>query len=100
MRSKMKTLKAAAILSGALALAVSSTVIPFDVAHAKKVKCYGIAKAGNNDCANTAGTHSCAGQSRVDYDGGEWKTAKSLDECQAAGGSTESFKGVNPNIKS
>jgi uncharacterized membrane protein len=38
-----------------------------------KEKCYGIAKAGANDCANLAGTHSCAGQSKADNDAGEWK---------------------------
>ncbi len=40
---------------------------------ASKEKCYGIAKAGQNDCANLAGTHSCAGQAKVDEDKGEWK---------------------------
>jgi uncharacterized membrane protein len=40
---------------------------------AAKEKCFGIAKAGQNDCANLAGTHSCAGQSKVDNDKGEWK---------------------------
>lgn len=38
-----------------------------------KEKCYGISKAGQNDCGNLAGTHSCAGQSTVDNDPGEWK---------------------------
>ena len=38
-----------------------------------KEKCYGVAKAGQNDCGNLAGTHSCAGQSKVDNDPGEWK---------------------------
>ena len=38
-----------------------------------KEKCFGIAKAGQNDCANLAGTHSCAGQSKVSDDAGEWK---------------------------
>ena len=38
----------------------------------EKEKCYGVVKAGKNDCANAAGTHSCAGQSTVDGDGGEW----------------------------
>ncbi len=38
-----------------------------------KEKCYGIAKAGANDCANLSGTHSCAGQSKADNDSGEWK---------------------------
>ena len=38
-----------------------------------KEKCYGIAKAGQNDCANISGTHSCAGQSKVDNGADEWK---------------------------
>jgi uncharacterized membrane protein len=33
-------------------------------------KCYGVAKAGKNDCA--AKGHSCAGQSKVDNDPNEW----------------------------
>jgi uncharacterized membrane protein len=37
-----------------------------------KDKCYGISKAGKNDCAAGAGT-SCAGSSRVDYQGNAWK---------------------------
>lgn len=38
-----------------------------------KEKCYGIAKAGQNDCANLSGTHSCAGQSKADMGAEEWK---------------------------
>ena len=38
-----------------------------------KEQCYGIAKAGQNDCANLSGSHSCAGQAKVDADPGEWK---------------------------
>ena len=30
----------------------------------EKEKCYGIAKAGTNDCANLSGSHSCAGQNK------------------------------------
>jgi len=36
-------------------------------------KCYGVAKAGQNDCANQAGTHSCAGQSKADMSLDDWK---------------------------
>ena len=39
----------------------------------EKEKCFGIAKAGQNDCANLSGSHSCAGQAKVDNDKGEWK---------------------------
>jgi uncharacterized membrane protein len=38
-----------------------------------KEKCYGIAKAGQNDCANLSGSHSCAGQNKVDNGTDEWK---------------------------
>ncbi|MFD1624731.1 DUF2282 domain-containing protein [Azospirillum griseum] len=36
-----------------------------------KEKCYGVSLAGQNDCA-TPGT-SCAGTSKVDYQGDAWK---------------------------
>jgi len=38
-------------------------------------KCYGIAKAGQNDCAAGAGT-SCAGTQKSDYQGNSWKLVK------------------------
>ncbi len=41
----------------------------------KTEKCYGVAKAGKNDCAAGAGT-SCAGTSRSDYQGNAWKLVK------------------------
>jgi uncharacterized membrane protein len=40
---------------------------------AGKEKCYGVALKGQNDCAAGAGT-SCAGTSKVDYDGKAWKS--------------------------
>jgi len=33
-------------------------------------KCYGVVKAGKNDCAGPA--HACAGQSKVSAGGKEW----------------------------
>lgn len=33
-------------------------------------KCYGVTKAGKNDCAGPA--HSCQGQGKKDGDGREW----------------------------
>ena len=35
-------------------------------------KCYGVSLAGKNDCKAGAGT-SCAGTSKVDYQGDAWK---------------------------
>lgn len=37
-----------------------------------KEKCYGVSLAGKNDCAAGPGT-SCAGTSKVDYQGDAWK---------------------------
>ena len=39
--------------------------------NAAKEKCFGIAKAGQNDCK--AGAHDCKGMSTVDFDGASFK---------------------------
>jgi uncharacterized membrane protein len=50
------------------ALALGALSMPGHAADdANTEKCYGVAKAGKNDCA--AGTHSCAGQSKATGDG-------------------------------
>jgi uncharacterized membrane protein len=58
-----------------------------------KEKCFGIAKAGSNDCANLSGSHSCAGQSKNAMGPDEWNYVtkgtcakiggKSLEETKA-----------------
>lgn len=78
------------LLASAVALTVAGGVSTS--AHAMKSgkeKCYGVVKAGHNDCGNAAKTHSCAGQSTVDADGGEW-LALPTGVCEKlAGGSLE-----------
>ncbi len=60
-------------VAGALALALSGVAIPAKNAlSADMEKCYGVAKAGKNDCAAGPGT-TCAGTSTVDYQGNAWK---------------------------
>ena len=59
----------AATAASLMTLALASA----PVAAQEKEKCFGIAKAGQNDCANLSGSHSCAGQTKVDMDKGEWK---------------------------
>jgi uncharacterized membrane protein len=61
----------ASALASLMALGLASNVVAQD--KAAKEKCYGIAKAGQNDCANLSGSHSCAGQSKVDNGPEEWK---------------------------
>ncbi|TAH13717.1 MAG: DUF2282 domain-containing protein [Curvibacter sp.] len=62
-----------ALIATAAASLMTLALVSAPVAAQEKEKCFGIAKAGQNDCANLAGTHSCAGQSKVDNDKGEWK---------------------------
>ena len=58
---------------------------------AGKEKCYGVAKAGKNDCASASGSHSCAGQAKKDNDMGDWKyVAKGT--CEKMGGKTAPAK--------
>lgn len=61
-------LLAAALVSAA---GMAATFAPAQAA-GEKEKCYGIAKAGGNDCAST-GNNSCAGQSKTEFDGKAWK---------------------------
>jgi uncharacterized membrane protein len=62
------------IISSALASALALGLVGQASAQAKeKEKCFGIAKAGQNDCANLSGSHSCAGQSKADMAADEWK---------------------------
>jgi uncharacterized membrane protein len=61
----------------ALAAALGSALAGSAGAHMEggapgKEKCYGIALAGQNDCAGGPGT-SCAGSSTKDYHGSDWK---------------------------
>lgn len=70
MTKTQTTLAAAAIL--ALAAGAAAAAEDKADAPAAKEKCYGVAKAGQNDCMAGPGT-SCAGTSKVDYDGKAWK---------------------------
>ncbi len=82
--------KRQALIAAALATVCAATVGSASAAasaSAEKEKCFGIAKAGQNDCAAANGAHSCAGQSKTDNGAAEWKyVAKGT--CEKAGGKT------------
>lgn len=80
--STHKTLSTA--LAAALALGL---VHQAQAADSAKEKCYGIAKAGQNDCANLNGTHSCAGQATTNNAPEEWRYVPK-GSCKADGGMT------------
>jgi uncharacterized membrane protein len=61
-----------AITAIALATLASGTALAQDKGKQEVEKCYGVSLAGKNDCAAGPGT-SCAGTSKVDYQGNAWK---------------------------
>jgi uncharacterized membrane protein len=83
----LKTIAIASAVGSLLALA-SATVSAED---APKEKCLGVAKAGQNDCANSA--HSCAGQAKVDKGANEWKYVPK-GECEKMGGKVPEKKAM------
>ncbi len=74
---------AAAAIAGFLALGTTTAT-----AQDKKnmEKCWGVAKAGQNDCGSNATAHSCAGQSKSNYDPNDFKAVKA-GTCVKMGGS-------------
>jgi uncharacterized membrane protein len=65
----MNTMTKSLSIAGSMAAALMLAGAP---AHAADEKCFGVALAGENDCAAGAGT-TCAGTSTVDYQGNAWK---------------------------
>ncbi len=87
--NKRQALIAAALATACIATAGSAAAAASASAAgspaAEKEKCFGIAKAGQNDCAAADGAHSCAGQSKTDKGANEWKyVAKGT--CEKEGG--------------
>jgi len=82
----------------ALAAAVAAAVALAGQAQAqfRGIKCYGVTKAGQNDCAHARGVHLCSGEALVDYDGGDWKLVKNAADCEAKSGALKPFEGTNP----
>lgn len=56
------------LISSASLAIMSSNAVAAD----KMEKCYGVVKAGQNDCADSKQVHSCAGEAKVDGSKTEW----------------------------
>jgi len=79
------------VLNSAVAAAITMAVVNSPVVMAKgdMEKCYGVAKAGQNDCKAGPGT-SCAGTSTKDAQGDAWMlVAKGTCEKLVGGSLTE-----------
>jgi uncharacterized membrane protein len=68
MTTHVRTIVAISAVLALGSFVVSSGAVAADKADTEK--CYGVAKAGKNDCAGAA--HACAGQSRNDANAKEW----------------------------
>jgi uncharacterized membrane protein len=64
-------------IASAIAAALAASAAAAD--EARQEKCFGVALAGQNDCAAGPGT-TCAGTSRADYQGNAWKLVPA-DTC-------------------
>ena len=72
MRKTTAATISAVALAALLAGAAQAQSKPEAAKPAATEKCYGVAKAGQNDCKAGAGT-TCAGTSKMDYQGDAWK---------------------------
>ncbi len=80
---KIRNMAMAAAVGSLLSMGLTATALAGE--GADKEKCYGVAKAGKNDCAGNS--HSCAGQGKMDNDPAEWKYVPK-GECEKMGGKT------------
>jgi uncharacterized membrane protein len=63
-----KTALLAAAIGSVMTLGANLSAVAADDANTEK--CYGVAKAGKNDCAGAK--HACSGQGMKDRDANEW----------------------------
>jgi len=84
----MKTeLIVASAMLAALATPIAAFAGPAAVPNYQAEKCYGIAKAGLNDCQTA--THSCAGTSTKNMDPASWIYVPAGTCAKIAGGSNQ-----------
>jgi uncharacterized membrane protein len=76
----------ASLLALGLVPAVSAHDAPAEVGG--KEKCFGIVKAGQNECASLSGSHACAGMAAADLSPEEWKYVPK-GSCAKQGGLTQ-----------
>jgi uncharacterized membrane protein len=63
---------ASAALAAMFALSAGAALAADGAKKPEMEKCFGVAKAAENDCKAGAGT-SCAGTSKIDFQGNAWK---------------------------
>jgi uncharacterized membrane protein len=79
-RQFIKTAASSLLALGIVAAVPASQAASMD-------KCFGVAKAGQNDCRGLSGLHSCKGTSTTSYDPGDFN-AVPTGTCTKMGGLT------------
>ena len=81
-----KTTMMQAALASVIAIGLAQAAEDAKTSQQAKEKCYGVAKAGQNDCGTAS--HTCAGKAKKDNVPEEWKyVAKGT--CEKLGGKTQ-----------
>lgn len=80
-------MKTTLLVASALAAAISISASTGGATAAENEKCYGVVKAGQNDCQTS--THSCAGTATVDAAGDSWIYVPAGTCAKIVGGSAE-----------
>jgi len=80
--------KTSLVLAAAMAAAIATAATaPANAAEMEKEKCYGITKAGMNDCQTANG--SCAGSAKMDHQKDAFVVVPAGTCAKIAGGSLE-----------
>lgn len=74
----------AAVVTIGMGMAMNAQAATHVNGNQKMEKCYGVAKAGQNDCGTA--TNACSGQSKTDYSPNDWKLVPA-GTCVKMGGS-------------
>ena len=96
MKTQTKKLAISAAISAAvLGLSATGALAHLEPKKGENMeKCYGVVKAGKNDCASKANKHSCSGMAKADADPNEWiKMPSGLCEKIVGGSLAESDQG-------
>ena len=83
----------AAVVAGAVAMDFSNSPTMTATASPGKEQCYGVAKAGENGCAND--NHTCGGLAAVNNSGQDWMLVEA-GTCVKMGGQLTAFADTKP----
>lgn len=89
----IKKIITAGLIAGAVSLAAANAAKAEE--SADKEKCFGVVKAGMNDCGSADKAHSCMGHATVDGSANEWiALPKGVCEKLAGGSLTAGMAGA------